>query len=178
MSPPVIRMVALIFLKGVIEGFGALRSVLVLSRGTLALALALAPYIFARSGIRRRLLLLGSHIRSLSLWRDSPTGGHNRCNWLWQVSPPRRSVLSRKAWRSVAKFVDQLRCFRFGEVGVKRFTRVLTECLEVRALGRRHGLVARLPFLGLPLKPGLRLIVLCFHRAKRQQMARQAVKWV
>ena len=72
-------MVALIFLKGVIEGFGALRSVLVLSRGTLALALA--PYIFARSGIRRRLLLLGSHIRSLSLWRVRQMTVSNRCAW-------------------------------------------------------------------------------------------------
>ena len=81
MSPPVIRMVALIFLKGVIEGFGALRRVLVLSRGTLALALALAPRIFACSGIRRRLLLLGSHIRSLSLWRVRQMTVSNRCFW-------------------------------------------------------------------------------------------------
>jgi len=60
MSPPVIRMVTLIFLEGVIEGFGALRSVLVLSLRTLPLTLALR--IFARSGIRRRILLLGPHL--------------------------------------------------------------------------------------------------------------------
>jgi len=102
----------------------------------------------------------------------------NRCVASAGESTATRSVLRRKAWRSFAKFIDQLRCFRFGELGVERVTRVLTECLEVRALGRRHWLVARLPFLRLPLKPGLRLIVLCFHGANREQMARQAVNWV
>src|ERR671916_798229 len=91
-----------------------------------------------------------------------------------RVLPP--AAVVREPVAALLQLVDPLRGFGLGEVLLERHVRLVGECLEVRALGTGHRLVARLPLVGILDGVGVALLVLLVLLVLRGLIERALVR--